>query len=322
MGNPLYRVRNSGYSGSGYARPPTKNEKYKTIKNADSQPIKAATNTDEEVIVVPGVTTITSMGGDPAGLIQWSVNQTAAYAVANIDNLLSRNEDQGYGFLRWYHKRTPDLTDPLLNAHTGVLNDLAELGTNVHEYIEWDLKGQQGFPPTVTSVQMGEMVDQYHRWKSEHVVEPLMVEETVYGDGYAGTLDLVARIDGKLCLLDVKTSRNVGDAHRWQIAALAMANKYYTLTDTVECEYSTENSKESFREVVSESATHQDLEDWHYGFLHLRPEDIDNKGTIIDAFCRLEMEPNENIDIHYKSFLACLTLRHNQRIIKDRNKTL
>jgi len=304
--SPLYRVRASGFQGSGYARPPVAGEKSKLVTNADGEMIEAAVDERGNVITVPGVTTVVGMGGDPGGLVQWSVDQVAAYAVANVDSLLSRTQEQGWGFLRFYHKRKPDLTDPLLNAHSGVLNDLAELGTNVHEYVEWDLLGQNGFPPPIDSVQMQQMVDAYYTWKFQHDIEVVAVELTVYGDGYAGTLDLILRIDGVLYLLDIKTSRNVGDAHRWQLAALDKADTYYyTLENTV---------------ARSKDALRNDDEQWNYGFLHTRPDDIAKDGSVIPAFFKLEIEPAEDIDVNYDSFLACLTLRKNQRTLKDRWK--
>jgi len=267
--------------------------------------ILAATDDQGTVITVPGVTTVTGMGGDPGGLVQWSVDQTAAYAVANVDSLLSRTQEQGWGFLRFYHKRKPDLSDPLRTAHQGVLDDLAELGTGLHEYVEWDLLGAQGFPPPIDSDEMQQMVDAYYAWKFLHDIEVVAVELTVYGEGYAGTLDLILRIDGKLYLLDIKTARAVRDSHWWQLAALDKADIFY-----VEDEANWGESKKDF--------FRNDGEEWHYGFLHTRPNDIAKDGSLIPAFFELEEIPAEDMPIHYESFLACLTLRQNQRTMKLR----
>ena len=281
-------------------------EKSKLVTNADGIMIEAAVDDKGVAITVPGVTTITGMGGDPGGLVQWSVDQVAAYAVANVDSLLSRTQDQGWGFLRFYHKRKPDLSDPLRTAHQGVLDDLAELGTGVHEYVEWDLLGAQGFPPPIDSNEMQQMVDAYYAWKFLHDIEVVAVELTVYGDGYAGTLDLILRIDGKLYLLDIKTARAVRDSHWWQLAALDKADTYY-----VEDGFGWDNRSKALN-LVSDS------EKWHYGFLHTRPNDIAKDGSLIPAFFELEEVPAEDMQVHYESFLACLTLRKNQRTMKLR----
>ena len=311
MTNPLYRVRASGFQGSGYARPPLPGEKSKLVTNADGIMIEVAIDDTGKAITVPGVTTVTGMGGDPGGLVQWSVDQTAAYAVANVDSLLSRTQDQGWGFLRFYHKRKPDLSDPLRTAHQGVLDDLAELGTGVHEYVEWDLLGAQGFPPPIDSEEMQQMVDAYYAWKFLHDIEVVAVELTVYGDGYAGTLDLILRIDGKLYLLDIKTARAVRDSHWWQLAALDKADVFYVETDTDVVGQKVWVPQSKLEHLGNE-------EDWHYGFLHTRPNDIEKDGTLIPAFFELEEIPAEDIEIHYESFLACLTLRRNQKIMKAR----
>ena len=106
---PKLRVRSSGHGGSGYKHPHTGD-------------------------VVPGVTTVLKRLDKP-GVLQWAVDNTAAYAVANVDGLLNRTEEQGFGFLRWYWKRDPlkgDLSD-IRNYSDGVLNDAAELGTMMHD---------------------------------------------------------------------------------------------------------------------------------------------------------------------------------------------
>ncbi|WP_404285561.1 cytochrome [Glutamicibacter arilaitensis] len=47
----------------------------------------------------------------------------------------------------------------------------------------------------------------FEKWWEQYRVEPLATEVTVWNEtvGYAGTIDLVARIGGKVCLLDYKT---------------------------------------------------------------------------------------------------------------------
>jgi hypothetical protein len=51
------------------------------------------------------------------------------------------------------------------------------------------------------------------RWWEAFSVEPLAAEQTVWNTtlGYAGTLDLVARINGRVCLVDYKTKGTTRD---------------------------------------------------------------------------------------------------------------
>lgn len=285
MANPLYRVRASGRGGSGYARPPLPGEPFKEVKNADGNLIKAVVDEDGKPIIVPGVTTILKVV-DGQGLIQWSVDQTAAWAVANIDALANRTMEQGWGFLRWYHKRVPDLTDPLRSAHVGVLNDLAELGTNMHDWIEVDLMGHD-FPPEIDSREMEEMIEAWETFKFTKDIQPVATEVTLWHPelGYAGTFDLLAYIGGELWLIDVKTSRRVGKSHKMQLAALREASL-------------------SFQQFDDGTWGKLDLpKPTRYGFIQVRPNDDDR-----EAFVELHETSPEELDLYWERFAATLKI--------------
>lgn len=299
MSDPLLRVKASGFGGSGYRIP--------TWLGDDGKPM-----------IVPGVTTVTGVTYKP-GIVQWAVDQTAAYAVANIDALLTRTETQGWGMLRWYHKRTPDFeTDDLRNYHAGVLNDAAELGTSVHEWIEADLT--DGFPPPITTPEMDEMVYRWEQFKEAHTIEPILVETTVVNKehGYAGTLDGLWKIDGVVTLVDVKTSRNTWPEHYQQLAALDKCDIYMEQVD--------KNTDGAIEYVVNGESTY-----WvekpmpkieAYGIVHLRPTDFDNNGNLLESFC--ELKKVDNLDLHFEGFLGALALKKYERelnkVTKEQNK--
>jgi hypothetical protein len=282
MANPLYRIRASNRGGSGYAVPPQAGEPFREIKNADGDLIKAKLDDDGEVIRLPGITTVLKVA-DGQGLIQWSVDQTAAYAVANVESLLNRTMEQGWGFLRFFHRRQPDLTDPLRSAHSGVLNDLAELGTNMHDWIEADLIGD--FPPEVNSIQMQQMIEVWGTFKFMHDIKPVYTEVTLYGEGYAGTFDLLAWIDGELWLIDIKTSRRVGKSHKMQLAALRDAPLMLA-----------KNADEVWEKVDFPQPT-------RYGFIQIRPDDDDR-----EAFVELHEVSETELDFYLRRFRACLEI--------------
>lgn len=181
---PKLSVASSGMGGRGYARPGTKE-------------------------IVPGVTTV--LGAlDKPGLINWNVTQTAAYAVTHLDDLANRTEEQGIGFLRYKTRpsqkkitETLDQGDDAMLEYSGlVLNDLAELGTFIHSYIEADLN--DWFTPDPVNHIHVELIEAWHQWRSEHTIEPLFTEATVYGTGYAGTADFFGKVDGVMTCLDFK----------------------------------------------------------------------------------------------------------------------
>jgi hypothetical protein len=99
VSEPKLRARSSGFGGSGYRIPTWLDDK--------GQPM-----------LVPSVTTITGVTNKP-GLQQWIADQTAAYAVTHIDDLLTRTEEVGWGFLRYFWKREPKPGEDL-RVHTNV----------------------------------------------------------------------------------------------------------------------------------------------------------------------------------------------------------
>jgi len=280
MTQPKLRVRASGHGGSGYKHPFTGD-------------------------VVPGVTTVLKKLDKPA-VAQWAVDNTAAFAVANIDALLSRSEEQGFGFLRWYWKRDPikgDMTD-IRNYSDGVLNDAAELGTMIHEWIAAEHDMGTPYPDTsLAPPSFWEMVDQWNAWKTEHDVVPIMTETTFWSRqyGYAGTADGVWMVDGKRILLDVKSSRNVWDEHYMQLAALGACESALVETSTGW----NEEPLPAFGE---------------YAFLHIRPTDIDKTGAHMEPFCRLETVDMGEIPFHFEAFLGLLAVSNAQNRVKEYRK--
>jgi len=301
MSDPILRVKSSGFGGSGYRIPTWLDDAGKAT-------------------VVPGVTTVTGVTAKP-GIVQWAVDQTAAYAVANIDALLSRTEEQGWGMLRWYHKRTPDFESgelDLRNYHAGVLNDAAELGTSVHEFIEADMT--HGFTPEVNSFEMDEMIYRWEQFKAEHDIEPVLVEATAINKeyGYAGTLDGLWKVDGVMTLLDVKTSRNTWPEHYQQLAALGMCDTF--MQQVPEGTVSAGEHK-----VGSESTwwVEQPMPKFDkYAILHLRPSDFDSNGNLLESFCTLKEV--SNTDLHFQGFLGALALKKYERqlnkVTKEQSK--
>jgi hypothetical protein len=257
-------------------------------------------------MLVPSVTTITGVTHKP-GLVQWAADQTAAYAVTHLDDLMSRTEDAGWGFLRYFWRREPKSVDELRGAHKRVLNEAGNIGTNVHEWIEADLKGE--FEPAIDSHECEQMVEHWLAWKAEHTIEPVLVEATAVNreHGYAGTLDGLWKIDGVPTLVDVKTSRNTWPEHFQQLAALGAC---YTVMEEV-------------GEGTGDAVTFADA--WwvetvmpafsEYAILHLRPQDYDSKGNPTEAFCKLK--PVNNIGLHFEGFLGALQLKKYERKLKE-----
>lgn len=305
MTDPKLAVASSGYGGRGY----------KQIFGDGT--------------VVPSVTTALGAVGDPSGLIHWNIEQTALYAVTHIDDLLNRTEEAGVRYLQYVTKKQkPEvLDDPELNVFNAarvVLDDLSDTGTYIHDYIDDDLNDRFTIDPIRED--HVEMVDAWHRWKSEHDIEVLASEATVFGDGYAGTGDLWAIVDGVPTLIDHKSSRKIGYSHIGQLAALGACD-----TMAVEVPAGTPGSV-LHKLTPAVAARHGgQTETWwlpkavpdfkQYGVLQIRPGDFHRTtGAYIEPFCELHILSQEQIDGGWGYFQAGLLARHAERKMKIAGK--
>lgn len=144
---------------------------------------------------VPGVTTIIGRFKDSGGLIYWAFDQGKAAERGEINSL--------------YDKR----------------DEAASLGTIVHEMVETHIdKKDYAVPGWLTDEQI-EQVNRsygaYFEWHNQSNMEfieqemPLVSEKYKYG----GCPDAVAMVNGKLCLIDWKTSNGIYPDYLIQIAA-------------------------------------------------------------------------------------------------------
>lgn len=261
-----------------------------------------------------GVTTALGVLDKP-GVLQWSIDNVVAFCIANIDGLLNRTEEQGFGFARFYHKRLKesDFDDPLIdfrNSSNGVLNDLAELGTLTHAWIEDHLN--ERFEPDIVRPEMAEMVEVFLEWLSQHKVEVVLSEATVLTYNSAGTFDHLLIIDGVPTLVDVKTSRRTRDEHIAQLAALGAAES--VLVAVAE-------GTEGAVEYKGQWWVEQPLPPFsQYAILHLRPGDFDSRGIYIEPFCELKTIPQAKIDAGYRLYCAAVDARLAQKELKDLSK--
>lgn len=298
---PKLRVASSGYEGSGYKLPTRGGQ------------------------VVPGVTTVLGILDKP-GVVQWAVNNTAAYAVANIDSLLTRSETQGYGFLRFYHSRfkEQDFDNPeidIYNYSNGVLSDLGELGTVTHDWVASNVLDE--FEPDLVRDEQVQMVEKFLEWRQGHVIEPIVVEGTVVGHNYAGTLDHLWEVEciheGPPCvaegptrmLIDAKTSRKTRHEHIAQLAALGAADTL--MVETTEGNGELFTSKKWGKTYWREEPLPAFSE---YAILHLRPNDIDTKGNKTDSFVKLKAVSHKHIDAGWEMFQGALQAQYGRKALK------
>ena len=289
MTQPKLRVRASGYGGSGYINPIT----------------------GEKVI---GVTTaLKSVHRD--GITQWAVDQTVMYLIANLDMVKQRSDEQIFKLGRFIHSRgTPAKFDnpeiDVNNYHDFVLNDLAELGTSIHEWVEEYVT--DGFPPDLIRDEQVQMAEAFLDWLDQHEVKVIATEMTVFGDGYGGTLDAILEVDGVRFCVDWKTSRNVQDTHIAQLAAYGAASMAL-----VEVPEGTEGAVE-YKGSWFVDKTLPGFQ--KYAIIQIRPNDYDSKGNFLPAFCKMHVISQEEIDAGYLLYLSAQACSMSTKMLADARK--
>ena len=145
-----------------------------------------------------GVTSLLSEGVPKPALLPWGIKSVAEYAADNLDKLTGWR-DQGMS-------RAAIVAD-LKNAPYQDRDDAANRGTEVHNYAEKLVAGEEVDPPE----HLRGHVEACARFFDEWHIEPLHVETVVASRKwwYAGTLDLVANVkSGRTGLFDYKTNRS------------------------------------------------------------------------------------------------------------------
>lgn len=278
--------------------------------------------------VVPGVTTVLKRLSNE-GLINWHIEQTALHAVTHVDELLSRSEEAGVRYLQYFSRRLKpsDLDDKertVFTAAQGVLSDAADLGNFMHDYMEDDLNDE--FPEEPWREDQAEMILAWEQFREENELEVVQTEATVFGNGWAGTFDAILWINGKLYLIDFKTSRAVQDSHYFQLSALGSS-----LSMAIEVPEGTEGAV--YHKIAPSIGKYHggQVDSWwveavvpeftNYGIIRVRPDDWDTKGNFIPAHVELHEVPQEVIDAGFKVFETTLStsyaLREFDRVKKE-----
>lgn len=158
---------------------------------------------------LPSVTTILGILNKPA-LVPWAANAACDYILANLD----AKETHTSIYLH-------SVVEAARKNYRTIGRQAMDIGSTVHEIVHGYLK--TGTEPKIDSEPVLAGFLAFLEWVDTHKVEPFESEITVYGDGYAGTTDLVAFVDGKLTLVDMKVSKGIYDEYPLQIAAYRAA---------------------------------------------------------------------------------------------------
>lgn len=172
--------------------------------------------------IIYGTTSITNVLAKPA-LINWAVKLTKEKILSEENRLGSEL------FIR-------NLQQILFLAgreHYTKSKEARDLGTRVHDKAEkWFAKGTDKNTLIRKMILLENQEERYAcsamlKFFSEHKFEPIELEGKCYSKkhGYAGTIDYYGGVDGKLSVLDYKTSSGIYPIYPLQTTAYANAKK-------------------------------------------------------------------------------------------------
>jgi hypothetical protein len=191
---------------------------------------------------VPRATGITGQLDKPA-LTYWAANAACDYILTQIDDVMAWNSrDAIFPIVEAARKNFRTVSRKALDA-----------GSRIHEAIEVYFK--TGKEPVTKDDQVISGFLAFLEWKDAHKVEPIKLEHTVYGYDWAGTLDFYGRFDGKLYVIDWKSSKGIYDEMRYQVAGYRSA-----VGDCEGCGILRLDKESGYPEWVDTSKTyHEDL---------------------------------------------------------------
>ena len=160
------------------------------------------------------VTTICSDATDKSGpLTQWAANMTVEWVKVNCDFFSGQpaNYEKAY-----YEVTEEQLNDARFNFRN-VSQEALDVGGGVHDAIEYYLK--TGKEPKIEHDQILAGFLAFLEFKDEYKLEPIALEETVYGEYFGGRTDYRGMFNGSEYIIDWKSSKAVYPEMRYQTAA-------------------------------------------------------------------------------------------------------
>lgn len=161
--------------------------------------------------------------------------------------------------------------------------EAADIGTMVHKYLEEYINaGIAGnpLPPMPHNEHIRKAIEAFLVWCKENKVKFVSAERKIYSKKhkYAGTLDALGHVNGKLSIIDFKTSKGIYDDMFVQTSAYAKAVSEEDGVDIKDC------------------------------YIVRVPKD----GS------EFEVQRDENLALNFKSFLGCQENYKRMRILKTK----
>ncbi|RPI86124.1 MAG: hypothetical protein EHM34_00070 [Nitrosopumilales archaeon] len=132
--------------------------------------------------------------------------------VTRINSIIDKPE-----LKNWYAKTGPIKAKEILKKRAG-------FGSTLHKLIEVTLKKEVLTKANYDSMLI-ESIELFEKWQEKHELLPDSLEQHLWSEKhkYAGTADYIGIFDGKLYILDWKSSRGIYDEYWLQMAAYVNA---------------------------------------------------------------------------------------------------
>lgn len=196
-------------------------------------------------IEMPGVTTVLDLLDKSAALKSWAVNCTIQYIKENVN----KQYYPGMGHVVNYNNLL-EIVDKSKYEYKNVSERAKNTGSIVHDLINQYINAKinhDNFDPTAFR-QYNEEAENaflaFLEWEKENIVEYIESEQPVCSLEFcfAGTLDLIAKMkNGKIYVIDFKSSKGFYDGYGKQIAAYLYARMEKKDNNQFECEFNSDN---------------------------------------------------------------------------------
>lgn len=171
--------------------------------------------------LLPRTTSVCRAFGDGTdALIRWSADTERAAVLNAAAEVFATGECAG----------PPEFVAEVENhlgqarQHVKKLAEAAEIGTSIHQMIQWTLRtemGEDAGPMIALRDEAQWAFMAWQDWRKTQKWKPLRIEQPIWDAdrGYAGTADLIAEEDGELVVPDWKSSKGVYASHHLQLGA-------------------------------------------------------------------------------------------------------
>ena len=164
--------------------------------------------------LVPSVTKIID-NIVPVFLTRWAANEGAVWFRNHVESMV-------------FPEDIEDMVKGIEMAHINISKAALNIGKKVHNYIEevieWSLDSGN-MPEMPEEEEAVNSIKAFGEWVRANDVEWISTEERIYSRkyGFAGTVDALALIDDRFCVIDFKTSKQIYKSYKLQVYAYKQA---------------------------------------------------------------------------------------------------